>query len=358
MRRSTFSAATAVVCAAALCVSARADPLDVVIELPGLGGGAFATAVSDVGYVAGGVEIPGCVHAALWRDGIPVELGVLGIPPSLLVASSAATDVNNLGDVVGNSMTGAPRPEFCCLTIHAFLWAEGVMHDLGVLGTSTLQLADGSVLFLDQSTATAVNDRRQVVGSSITSSGSQHAFLWQDGTMTDLGVLPGATFPSSIASDINNTGQIVGWSGGRAVIWEDGEIRALPRLDPSRPLGDQARAINDLGQVVGFGSTQGGVRGFFWDGKRLTELRPLPGDVRSQAFDLNNRGQVVGFSCCSASERLVLWEKGEAIAFPGLTGTPFVDETGGPTINNRGQIVGQSVDDETFAVHAYQIQTR
>ncbi len=357
MLRSTYSAATAVVCAAALCVSTRADSLDVVIELPGVGGGAFATAISDVGDVAGGVEIPGCFHAALWRHGIPVDLGVLGTPPSLPVASSGATDVNNRGDVVGNSNTDAPPPG-STFNFHAFLWADGVMRDLGVLGTFTFQFPDGSVITLDNSKATAVNDLRQVVGFSSTSSSFPHAFLWQDGTMTDLGVLPGSTSATSFANDINNAGQIVGQSVGRAVIWEHGEIRALPLLDPSRPFGD-AQAINALGQVVGSGATEGGRRGFFWDGKRLTVLRPLPGDFFSWAFDLNDRGQVVGVSLgCCAPSRLVLWENGEPIAFPELPGGVFVAETGGPAINNRGQIVGMYQFDDSVVQHAFQILTR
>jgi probable HAF family extracellular repeat protein len=108
-----------------------------------------------VGYVVGGVEVPGCFHAALWREAIPVDLGVLGTPPSMSFATSYATDVNNLGDVVGSSMTGAPPPGSIS-NLHAFLWTDGVMLDLGVLGTRTFQLPDGSFKTLDNS-----SDRRE-----------------------------------------------------------------------------------------------------------------------------------------------------------------------------------------------------
>jgi probable HAF family extracellular repeat protein len=49
---------------------------------------------------------------------------------------------------------------------------------------------------------------RQVAGSSETASGEIHAFLWEDGVMTDLGTLPGAN--TIRVNGINNRGQIVG----------------------------------------------------------------------------------------------------------------------------------------------------
>ena len=71
------------------------------------------------------------------------------------------------------------------------------------------------------SDARAINERGQVVGESTTASGEEHAFLWQDGTMSDLGTLSG---DQSEANGINNRGQVVGGSTTatgdfHAVLW-------------------------------------------------------------------------------------------------------------------------------------------
>ena len=92
--------------------------------------------------------------------------------------------------------------------------AQWVMTDLGSLGSG-------------YSRATAINDVGQVVGSAVAKFGSRtrwHAFVSQNGVMTDLGTLPGGK--SSGAGAINDKGQIVGTSasesadhGDRAVLW-------------------------------------------------------------------------------------------------------------------------------------------
>jgi probable HAF family extracellular repeat protein len=68
---------------------------------------------------------------------------------------------------------------------------------------------------------TAINDHNQVIGPSGASSSMQgHAFVWENGVMTDLA--PAARASEALA--INDKGQIVGWitaGGGRthAVLW-------------------------------------------------------------------------------------------------------------------------------------------
>ena len=79
---------------------------------------------------------------------------------------------------------------------HAVVWSKtGGLQDLGTLAGS------------GDSAAIAINASAQVVGSS-----GNHAFVWQNGVMTDLnGQLPvGSGWELGTAWSINDGGQIVG----------------------------------------------------------------------------------------------------------------------------------------------------
>jgi probable HAF family extracellular repeat protein len=130
-----------------------------------------------------------------------------------------------------------------------------------------------------------INNSHRVVGESdtdpATTGGSSltRAFLWQNGTMTDLGALASNAF--SAASAINNSGVIVGWAGNedgqrRAFIYENGSMRNLNDLICTQTeegvtfvpgiMLTEARDINGDGWIVGWGdvraSSSGGTRGF------------------------------------------------------------------------------------------------
>jgi probable HAF family extracellular repeat protein len=104
-----------------------------------------------VGY--GGFASGASVNrAALWQDGVPVDLGTLG------GANSQAFGVNDRGQVVGWADTPT--------TSEAFIWQRGTM-------TALEPLADGN------GGATDINNRGQVVGNSTAADGTYHAVIWR-----------------------------------------------------------------------------------------------------------------------------------------------------------------------------------
>jgi probable HAF family extracellular repeat protein len=129
---------------------------------------------------------------------------------------------------------------------HAFLWKDGTLLDLGTLPGGT------------QSYANAINDREEIVGSAQIETGDFHAFCWKNGVMTDLGLLPRGS--ESVACALNNRGEIVGWAstearGFHAVLWQKGQVKDLNQQIPFQKglVLDQATSINAQGQITATG---------------------------------------------------------------------------------------------------------
>lgn len=171
------------------------------------------------------------------------------------------------------------------------------------------------------SKATGINDAGQVVGFSSYDNGSQHAIIWNGAIATELAPLSGSV--NTVASSINNSGQVAGWSSGHATLWNGSTVTDLG--------SGTANALNDSGQVVGLtpSTINTGVNSTIWNGTTITNL-----GQSTSIRGVNNAGQVVGSSSYGAA----LWN--------GITRTNL-GTLGGSTseaydINNASQAVGWS----------------
>ena len=247
-----------------------------------------------------------------------VHLSTLGDWPP-----GEANGINAAGQIVGES---AGR---------AALWDKGVLKDLGDWGNE----------YSKGTTATAINNRGQVVGYSYEDYGVGEiweAFLWDKGKLTGLGF--------DVPADINERGQVVGYDelGGPGFFWENG-VRTELALS--------GRAINNAGQIAGQIAGQNFLgSAAIWDKGKITDLGTLghaPGGFDfSGAVDINDRGQVVGFTSVPGGHggtHAFLWEKG-AMTDLGTLGGDWSDAS---AINNAGQIVGYSGTSELYGIHAF-----
>jgi probable HAF family extracellular repeat protein len=261
---------------------------------------------------------PGAAAAELASSAVkiqgPIDLGTFG------GTFSTALGINGHGQVVGYSSVESDDPGT------ALMWYHGGVTDLGDLGGNAI--------------AFEVNDPGQVVGSSGTPSGVVHGFLWERGTLTDLGTLR--------PIDINNGGDILGSitaEGGwvHAALWRHGTLTDLGTLRGPAS-ASYATAINDRGQAVGEGPAPGqpdfDYHAILWENEVMRDLgawRPI---------DINNRGQILGLKFIDAfTNHVVLWDRG-TLTDLGL------DDFSPNAIDERGDIVGalESPSGERHAV--------
>ncbi len=108
-----------------------------------------------------------------------------------------------------------------------------------------------------------------------------------------------------------------------------------------------AYGVNSLGVLVGVAGVNNESHAMVWTGSQSIDLGTF-GGTQSLALGINNKGQVVGQSVEAGdlSASAFLWQKGVMKRLPPPTGFLYAQATG---INDEGQIVG-NIFDQTGAV--------
>jgi probable HAF family extracellular repeat protein len=196
-------------------------------------------------------------------------------------------------------------------------------------------------------TALDINNRGQVVGYGTVYAAqgfALHGFLWDNGTMVDLGVPPGIVSPHSFAYSINDRGTVVASDGpGNAYTWSDGVWSA-------QNLPGFARHINKFGTLAG--SYRPGrflIHGFIFRDGVFTDIGTLGGET-SDIYGINDKGTVVGNSLLANNFETHPFVYDDGVmkdlgTFGGRFGRA-------QAINNRGEVVGAAWDASNIA-HAF-----
>lgn len=267
----------------------------------------FRVGLNNVGRIVSGVVVGDAYYPTIYnlQSGQTTTLGSLGSTSGF---TGVATAINDSGVAVGVSyLSSGVR--------HAFVYRNGAMNDLGSLGgySGALSInssgaavgfssdspngfgraviwANNSILDISngfESQARRINDFGQVVGETLTPTGTREAFLWNNGTSENLGILaPGR---SSDAFSINNEGNVVGTAEvissitfetnpithvitiitnyhNHAFLYSNGSMLDLNSVISTNSGWElyYAFGINNSDQILGWGSMDGGdhIRSF------------------------------------------------------------------------------------------------
>src|SRR5271165_449324 len=284
-----------------------------------------------------------------------VDLGTLGGTFGL------AFGINDRGQAGGFANLSGDKAQ------HAFVYANGVMTDLGTLGGPNSASYEGptEALLAGGLAETSTPDPN---GEDFCGYGDNLiclAFSWQNGVMTPLDTLGGN---NAQGGGINDRGQIAGFAENstpdpncpapqvlqfKPVVWTNGRIQALPTYP-----GDQEGGVfwmNNKGEMVGasgacaafdprYGLPLAPKHALLWrKGLPPVDLGNLGGKINNAAFAVNDNEQVVGTSDLPGDnyQHAFLWQKGVMSDLGTLPGDVISVGCG---INNRGQVTGVSID--------------
>lgn len=284
---------------AALACPALASPASSpdapVYSLTFLPSGFTASDINNAGQIVGNTREN---EAWIWSDDGIVNL-------SLLAPGVQATAINNRGEVAGS---------FSYPDVGAFIYSQGQLRDIG------------RPVGFNYAIPHAINDRGELAGTVGNFPGdSSRAFFYSDGAITVIDTFGG---DQGDAFGLNNKGQVVGATAlpavdaprgePRAFLYQDGVLRQLFAPDGG-PLGGvvdindagtlalspvgTARGINQAGDMVGnLGRFDSDLTHAFLYADGVTidlndTIIPVAGWTLTEAEDINDAGQILGTAC-------------------------------------------------------------
>lgn len=253
------------------------------------------------------------------------------------VSVAGADDINDRGQVVGTSVSAAGAL--------AYRWSERA-------GFITLARLPGAT----STTAVAINEQGTVVGTAELPEGMRRPVVWATpDEIQDLGSYGRYVFESpdsswsvdaAMATDINDHGHVVGSTSAPeyaevAYLWS--AERGMQLLGTLGGPTSTAWAVNGRDEVVGTSALPDGThRGFLWKDGEMLDLGALGGS-HSDAYAINDWGVVTGiYQTLSGETRVFRWSRSRGAVDVGPTYAGVQDgitslSTG---LNVFGQIVG------------------
>lgn len=224
---------------------------------------------------------------------------------------SSGTSINDKGVVLGS---GSGQFTTDLITI----WAPKQ-----TVGTNTYYFG------YNRTSPEGINDSGDVVGYGPNNSSEPHGFF----NSTDLG--------RGYVNDVNNLGQVAGWTYDSLYIWQNGVFD----FQPTGYWGSEILSINDSGVAVGYWFTDCTVDCYsevcIFRGDSITLLGSVAPNSYAQGYDINNMGQIAGYYCTDVDcteWRGFLWTEGVYTTIPTLGGFG----SSGNALNDSGIVVGDS----------------
>lgn len=215
-----------------------------------------AYSVNNSGQVVGSytsTSLPGVNRSFVLQNNIGADLLTTGIGPS---NGSIAYSINDGGVIVGGGSVNLGGN---------FYLENGITISLPHLSNDT------------RAQANDINNNNVTVGKSY-GSGTISAVMWQNGTISSLGLT--GSYSESFA--INDDGQIIGMSSNGGFLWKDGVTTYFPDYD--------MRDINNLGQIIAGNRIYD--NGTFKDIEIVSDLDPTGGVFYPRV--INDQGQIAG----------------------------------------------------------------